>query len=123
MARNPRPCVCGFSLASHIVVARRRFCPWSMGTQTYRPAPRTEPLRARRRPTSTSTWPREPGPPPVKVIVRNESEEVVAVCYGTTEGVTLPSDLASGERYTLQPIFQSAPEVSSSVPVHLRVAE
>jgi hypothetical protein len=149
--RNPRPCVCGHGAEWHRGAIPGSHCRLGVGgvdcnfCPAYRPARRSEPLRARtcglspydcvlrhldhadhlrpRRPTFTTTWPREPGPPSVKVIVRDEAGQVVAVCYGTTEGVTLPSDLASGERYTLQPIFQSAPEVSSSVPIHLRVAE
>jgi hypothetical protein len=98
---------------------------------TYRPAPRTERLRTRtcglspydrvlrhldhadhvrrRRPTFTTTWPREPGSPRLKVLVRNEAGDVVAVCHGTTEGVTLPSDLEPGRRYSLQPIFYVYP--------------
>jgi hypothetical protein len=86
----------------------------------YRPAPRTEPLRAPRRPTFTTTWPREPGSPRLKVLVKNEAREVVAVCYGTTEGVTLPV-LPPGQRYTLQPIFYVHP-ANESPPICLRVA-
>jgi hypothetical protein len=101
--RNPRPCVdCGMSFAWH---------DWYGIPAFYRPTrlrhvDHADHVRPRR-PTFTTTWPREPGPLPVKVIVRNEAEEVVAVCYGTTESVTLPSDLVLGQRYTLQPIIGS----------------
>jgi hypothetical protein len=133
--RNPRPCVCGHPKGAHLFVrCLRDRCSCSI----YRPAPRTRTLRARtcglspydcvlrhldhadhvrpRRPTFTTTWPREPGSPRLKVLVRNEARDVVAVCYGTTEGVTLPSNLAPGQRYTLQPMFYVRP------PVRLRVA-
>jgi hypothetical protein len=106
--RDPRPCVCGHAKDDHAGVCLG--CVEERGRllcMDYDGRERTEPLRAPRRPTFTTTWSKEPGPPPLKVIVRNEADQVVAVCYGTTEGVTLPSDLASGERYTLQPIIGS----------------
>jgi hypothetical protein len=115
--RNPRPCVCGHPKGAHLFVrCLRDRCSCSI----YLAVSRTEPLRARPRPTFTTTWPREPSSPRLKVLVRNEARDVVAVCYGTTEGVTLPSNLAPGQRYTLQPIFYVHP-ANESVPI--RVAE
>jgi hypothetical protein len=149
MRKGPRPCVCGHGQTRHWPGRRGTATPRSCalcardGTWCwlYRPAPRTEPLRARTcglstydcvlrhldhadhvrrrrpRPTFTTTWPREPGSPRFKVLVRNEARDVVAVCYGTTEGVTLPSNLPPGQRYTLHPILYVRP------PVRLRVAD
>jgi hypothetical protein len=48
--RNPRPCVCGHSKARHHISSPSCTVCWCERTRCplYRPAPRTEPLRARR---------------------------------------------------------------------------